>query len=166
MKSFGYLTGLLLYLLLIGTKVCRPQIIELFEEHERFINEATQFAEEEPAEAQNVLPEYDFIVVGTGSAGCVVANRLSEISNWNVLLIEAGGKENYIMDIPLIAYLLPSTDTIKHSIASSWFSSFMQHFYLSIYLSCNVHTCTYRADESSKSFQSLYLDAKRGHNTH
>ncbi|XP_065297859.1 alcohol dehydrogenase [acceptor]-like [Dermacentor albipictus] len=53
-----------------------------------------------------VLDEYDYVIVGGGSAGCVLANRLSADKSKMVLLIEAGGMENAFTQIPLFAPIL------------------------------------------------------------
>ena len=49
--------------------------------------------------------QYDYIIIGAGTAGCVLANRLTRDKNATVLLIEAGGKDDYVwIHIP-VGYL-------------------------------------------------------------
>lgn len=62
--------------------------------------------ENRPFNAQQVEKEYDFIVIGGGSAGSVMASRLSEIAGWKVLLLEAGGQETEITDVPILSLYL------------------------------------------------------------
>ncbi|XP_034238855.1 glucose dehydrogenase [FAD, quinone]-like [Thrips palmi] len=81
----------------------RPSILEA---SLRSIWEITRMGRTEPRDTRDVLPEYDFIIVGAGTAGCALANRLSSVEGWKVLLIEAGREENYMMDIPIVANML------------------------------------------------------------
>ena len=39
--------------------------------------------------------DFNYVIIGAGSAGCVLANRLSKNPNNKVLLLEAGDKDNY-----------------------------------------------------------------------
>ncbi|XP_066592006.1 glucose dehydrogenase [FAD, quinone]-like [Prorops nasuta] len=56
------------------------------------------------------LPTYDYIVVGGGAAGPTVAARLSEVSKWKVLLVEAGPDEPAAAEIPSNLQLFLGTE--------------------------------------------------------
>jgi len=60
------------------------------------------------------MSEYDYVIIGAGTAGCVLANRLSAHPSMQVALLEAGGKDDYFwIDVP-VGYLYtignPRTD--------------------------------------------------------
>ncbi|MDG2270510.1 MAG: GMC family oxidoreductase N-terminal domain-containing protein, partial [Alphaproteobacteria bacterium] len=60
------------------------------------------------------LGTFDYVIVGAGSAGCVLANRLSADPDVSVLLLEAGGSDNYFWIHVPVGYLYcmnnPRTD--------------------------------------------------------
>ena len=51
-----------------------------------------------------VSEEFDYVIVGAGTAGCVLANRLSEDADSSVLLLEAGARVRHpLFKVPLFA---------------------------------------------------------------
>src|SRR5437870_13768789 len=58
-------------------------------------------------DTRNAMPDYDYIIVGAGSAGCVLANRLPEDAHAQVLLLEAGPPDDSTwINIPVVSMKL------------------------------------------------------------
>ena len=56
--------------------------------------------------------EWDYIVVGGGTAGCVLAARLTEREGVRVLMLEAGGEAPFSLSVPLVG--------MRHVVSNSW----------------------------------------------
>jgi len=73
------------------------------------------------ASTRRVEGEFDYVIVGAGTAGCVLANRLTEDPDVSVLLIEAGGKDDYHWIHVPVGYLYcignPRTDWLYKTAA-------------------------------------------------
>ena len=75
------------------------------------------------SQAAPIEGEFDYIVVGAGSAGCMLANRLSADPSKRVLLLEAGGRDNWIWFHIPVGYLFaignPRADWLHEDRAGS-----------------------------------------------
>lgn len=80
-----------------------------------FLRQGEQNLQLESRDAGGDINEFDFIIVGAGTAGCAMANRLTENPNWRVLLIEAGDNENLLMDVPLMVQYLQRNSKVDWS---------------------------------------------------
>ncbi len=85
-----------------------PEQVKIYDDISRASDEILSRAHEE---GTGPTERYDYIIIGGGTAGAVVANRLSASGQNTVLLLEGGGDPNPISDIPLLRrHILAGSD--------------------------------------------------------
>lgn len=98
-----------LIIVLLSLNKCNAQMGIL-----KFLYDVTNQFNESIVDTSNYNQDYDFIIIGSGSGGSVMANRLSEVNGWNVLLLEAGDEESFISDVPLTPGITQITRKYKY----------------------------------------------------
>ena len=68
------------------------------------LNDPRQYPIDRTEEILNSNKEFDFVIVGGGTAGSVLAHRFTEVKDWNVLLIERGEDPLPETEVPALVF--------------------------------------------------------------